>query len=181
MKSPIWSVATTRRYRPGMTFSDEPGIYLEGKFGVRIEDLLVVTEDGAESSTTPRATSSLSSEAAMSEPRVTWSEEATDTYQRIAAIAVPHRAEQIAAMLMLLPFNVDDFISRRRAWFGRGTAGRRSAGSVSQRQGDRTGWIGQRCGKRAESGWHRSATDLRFQSSICSLTTGCLTSTALKR
>lgn len=33
----------------GMTFSDEPGIYLEGKFGVRIEDLLVVTEDGAES------------------------------------------------------------------------------------------------------------------------------------
>jgi Xaa-Pro aminopeptidase len=35
--------------RPGMTFSDEPGIYLEGKFGVRIEDLLVVTEDGAES------------------------------------------------------------------------------------------------------------------------------------
>ncbi len=35
--------------RPGMTFSDEPGIYLEGKFGVRIEDLLVVTGDGAES------------------------------------------------------------------------------------------------------------------------------------
>ncbi|MFW6074295.1 MAG: M24 family metallopeptidase, partial [Chloroflexota bacterium] len=32
--------------RPGMTFSDEPGIYLEGKFGVRIEDLLLVTEDG---------------------------------------------------------------------------------------------------------------------------------------
>lgn len=44
----------------------------------------------------------------MSEQRVTWSEEATDTYQRIAAIAVPHRAEQIAAMLTLLPFNVDD-------------------------------------------------------------------------
>ena len=33
---------------PGMTFSDEPGIYLEGQFGVRIEDLLVVTGDGAE-------------------------------------------------------------------------------------------------------------------------------------
>jgi Xaa-Pro aminopeptidase len=35
--------------RPGMTFSDEPGIYLEGQFGVRIEDLLAVTDTGAES------------------------------------------------------------------------------------------------------------------------------------
>ncbi len=34
--------------RPGMTFSDEPGIYLAGRFGVRIEDQVVVTEDGAE-------------------------------------------------------------------------------------------------------------------------------------
>jgi D-alanyl-D-alanine dipeptidase len=33
---------------PGMTFSDEPGIYLPGRFGVRIEDQLVVTRDGAE-------------------------------------------------------------------------------------------------------------------------------------
>lgn len=32
--------------RPGMIFSIEPGIYLEGKFGVRIEDLVLVTEDG---------------------------------------------------------------------------------------------------------------------------------------
>ncbi|MGZ8593770.1 MAG: M24 family metallopeptidase [Actinomycetota bacterium] len=36
------------RLRAGMTFSDEPGIYLPGRFGVRIEDQLVVTEGGAE-------------------------------------------------------------------------------------------------------------------------------------
>ena len=34
--------------RPGMVFSVEPGIYLPGEFGVRIEDLVMVTEDGCE-------------------------------------------------------------------------------------------------------------------------------------
>ena len=34
--------------RPGMCFSVEPGIYLPGSFGVRVEDLVVVTEDGCE-------------------------------------------------------------------------------------------------------------------------------------
>jgi D-alanyl-D-alanine dipeptidase len=33
---------------PGMTFSDEPGIYLAGRFGVRIEDQVVVKPNGAE-------------------------------------------------------------------------------------------------------------------------------------
>ncbi|MEF9875297.1 MAG: Xaa-Pro peptidase family protein [Gordonibacter sp.] len=32
----------------GMCFSIEPGIYLPGEFGVRIEDLVLVTEDGCE-------------------------------------------------------------------------------------------------------------------------------------
>jgi Xaa-Pro dipeptidase len=33
---------------PGMTFSDEPGIYIPGEFGVRLEDDMVITENGAE-------------------------------------------------------------------------------------------------------------------------------------
>jgi D-alanyl-D-alanine dipeptidase len=32
--------------RPGMCFSIEPGIYLPGRFGVRIEDIVTVTGDG---------------------------------------------------------------------------------------------------------------------------------------
>ncbi len=32
--------------RPGMCFSIEPGIYLSGRFGVRIEDIVTVTETG---------------------------------------------------------------------------------------------------------------------------------------
>jgi Xaa-Pro aminopeptidase len=31
----------------GMCFSIEPGIYLAGRFGIRIEDLVVVTAGGA--------------------------------------------------------------------------------------------------------------------------------------
>lgn len=34
--------------QPGMTFSDEPGIYVIGELGVRIEDIVAVTEDGAD-------------------------------------------------------------------------------------------------------------------------------------
>ena len=32
----------------GMTFSDEPGIYITGEFGIRLEDDWVVTPDGGE-------------------------------------------------------------------------------------------------------------------------------------
>jgi Xaa-Pro aminopeptidase len=33
---------------PGMTFSIEPGIYLAGRHGARIEDIVAITEDGSE-------------------------------------------------------------------------------------------------------------------------------------
>ena len=39
--------------RPGMTFSNEPGIYLKGEFGVRLEDDMVITETGARLFTVP--------------------------------------------------------------------------------------------------------------------------------
>jgi Xaa-Pro dipeptidase len=34
--------------QPGMIFSIEPSIKILGEFGVRIEDLVLVTEDGCE-------------------------------------------------------------------------------------------------------------------------------------
>jgi Xaa-Pro dipeptidase len=37
----------TLKLEPGMTFSNEPGIYIYGEFGIRHEDCMVVTETGA--------------------------------------------------------------------------------------------------------------------------------------
>ncbi len=34
--------------QPGMVFSDEPGIYIPGEFGIRLEDDMLITENGAE-------------------------------------------------------------------------------------------------------------------------------------
>jgi Xaa-Pro dipeptidase len=41
----------TTRLRPGMCFSDEPGIYIYGEMGIRHEDIIFITESGAENMT----------------------------------------------------------------------------------------------------------------------------------
>jgi len=58
---PPYIVAGNQRpLQPGMTFTVEPGIYLPGRGGVRIEDDVLVTPGGAESMTTfPRELISL--------------------------------------------------------------------------------------------------------------------------
>jgi len=43
-EAPWISAESTTVLAPGMVFSVEPGIYLEGQFGIRIEDIVVVTE-----------------------------------------------------------------------------------------------------------------------------------------
>ncbi len=45
-EAPAFSPRCDAVLQPGMVITVEPGIYLEGKFGVRIEDMIYVTEDG---------------------------------------------------------------------------------------------------------------------------------------
>ena len=47
-EEPYIVAGNDRTLEPGMVFSVEPGIYLDGQFGCRIEDLVVVTDDGGE-------------------------------------------------------------------------------------------------------------------------------------
>jgi Xaa-Pro aminopeptidase/Xaa-Pro dipeptidase len=47
-ESPRIGTTASRTLYEGMVFTIEPGIYLEGRFGVRIEDMVVLGPDGAE-------------------------------------------------------------------------------------------------------------------------------------
>ena len=46
-------MSETTRLAPGMCFSDEPGIYIPGEFGVRLEDCLHMTAEGPRWFSTP--------------------------------------------------------------------------------------------------------------------------------
>ena len=47
-EDPYIVAGNTRLLEPGMAFSIEPGFYLPGRFGARIEDIVVTTDDGVE-------------------------------------------------------------------------------------------------------------------------------------
>jgi Xaa-Pro aminopeptidase len=47
-EAPRVAAGQTEILQPGMVITIEPGVYLPGKWGVRIEDMVVVTERGCE-------------------------------------------------------------------------------------------------------------------------------------
>jgi Xaa-Pro aminopeptidase len=47
-ESPRIAAGQTDLLKPGMVITVEPGIYIPGKFGVRIEDMVLVTKTGCE-------------------------------------------------------------------------------------------------------------------------------------
>jgi len=54
-EEPYMRAGNPMRLEPGMTFTIEPGIYLPERFGVRIEDNVIITSSGLKSfSTFPR-------------------------------------------------------------------------------------------------------------------------------
>jgi Xaa-Pro dipeptidase len=48
VKNNMFGWEQTITAQPHMTFSDEPGVYIRGEFGVRLEDDMHITENGAE-------------------------------------------------------------------------------------------------------------------------------------
>lgn len=48
VKNNMYGWEQALKLQPGMVFSDEPGIYIRGEFGVRLEDDMHITADGAE-------------------------------------------------------------------------------------------------------------------------------------
>jgi Xaa-Pro dipeptidase len=48
VKNNMFGWEQTISAQPHMTFSDEPGVYIRGEFGVRLEDDMHITENGAE-------------------------------------------------------------------------------------------------------------------------------------
>lgn len=47
-EDPYFDGGSRVRMASGMTFSNEPGIYIYGEFGIRLEDIVLVTETGAD-------------------------------------------------------------------------------------------------------------------------------------
>lgn len=50
-EAPLFNTTDLTILNPGMVLTVEPGIYLEGQFGVRIEDMVVINENGYENIT----------------------------------------------------------------------------------------------------------------------------------
>jgi Xaa-Pro dipeptidase len=48
VKNDMYGYDLTPRLKAGNLFSDEPGIYIRGEFGIRLEDDMLITEAGAE-------------------------------------------------------------------------------------------------------------------------------------
>ena len=53
-ESPAFNTRCETVLAPGMVMTVEPGVYLEGQFGLRIEDMVYVTENGCEDLTASR-------------------------------------------------------------------------------------------------------------------------------
>jgi len=47
-EAPRVAAGQTEVLKPGMVITIEPGVYFPGKWGVRIEDMVAVSEDGCE-------------------------------------------------------------------------------------------------------------------------------------